>query len=296
MLRKLNNDLTLIIFKGIIKNKSLKDIHKELLEDTLSNKLKGVDTNVQYNIAIKKSKQIFNKVQQQKPAFGLTLMDLGTLTFNSINETHLSHFLDRQVSLSANKLETKNKKELINNTINQSRSYQVPQIFYLASSHGDCAIDHKNFQGKIYVDEKWESIIKEDELKKEIKKYINLHNVKTLQWVMDEPVWFITRPNCRHYIKPIPTEQVLSISVSDLLFNNKMEVAIGNRGVLQTISHDTKKEWYTKVNIQTTIDQYETRLKLHEDMYKLTKSEIVKNAIYKDKLLIKKWKDYLKKL
>jgi hypothetical protein len=91
------------------------------------------------------------------------------------------------------------------------------QIFFICSQHEKPAKDHADYQGKIYVDEKWRSIIVNKEVQMQVEKYINAHNVKSLQWVTNRPVWFITRPNCRHYFKVMDTEEVLKTSRTKLL-------------------------------------------------------------------------------
>ena len=62
--------------------------------------------------------------------------------------------------------------------------------FYMASWHADSATDHAPYQGKLYYDANTTG---------EALKYAQQHNLKTLQWVTGEPVWFVTRPYCRHY-------------------------------------------------------------------------------------------------
>lgn len=81
-------------------------------------------------------------------------------------------------------------------------------VFYIAAYFGDCAKDHADYQGKIYVDKDWESIAPKDRIE-DIKNYIDSKNIKTIQEVMDAPVYFTTRPNCRHYFQYIDIDSVL---------------------------------------------------------------------------------------
>ena len=74
------------------------------------------------------------------------------------------------------------KKDVVKEYINQSRSDGL--TFYLASSHTDSAKDHKPWQGKLYYDEK--------HVTDEAQKIINQRHMRSIQWVMDSPVWFIT--------------------------------------------------------------------------------------------------------
>lgn len=87
-------------------------------------------------------------------------------------------------------------------------------IFYIAAYFGDCAKDHVEYQGKIYVDKNWESNAPKDRLE-EIRSYINSHDIKTVQEVMEPPARFTTRPNCRHYFQYIDIDSVLGAKNND---------------------------------------------------------------------------------
>lgn len=95
-------------------------------------------------------------------------------------------------------------------------------VFYLCSYHSDCANDHVDYQGKIYIDEDWESIVSE-EMKTKVQEYIDAHKVDTIQNVRDGEPYLTTRPNCRHYFTPMSTEEVLGSSVKKMLKDNNME-------------------------------------------------------------------------
>lgn len=95
-------------------------------------------------------------------------------------------------------------------------------VFYLCSYHSDCANDHVDYQGKIYIDEDWESVVSED-MKLKIQDYIDTHKVDTIQNVRDGEPYLTTRPNCRHFFTPMSAEDVLGSSVKKLLKDNNME-------------------------------------------------------------------------
>ncbi len=95
-------------------------------------------------------------------------------------------------------------------------------IFFLASSHADCADDHVDYQGKIYVKENWQRFIKPEKIA-EIQDFITKKDIKTMEWVIDKPVYFTTRPNCRHYFAPITIEQALGKSIKQLKKELKTE-------------------------------------------------------------------------
>ncbi len=82
-------------------------------------------------------------------------------------------------------------------------------IFYLASEHPDCADDHKDYQGKIYIKDSWRTIIKQKELIPKIEAFINQKRIMTIEKAIAQPIWLSTRPNCRHYFTPITVQQAL---------------------------------------------------------------------------------------
>ena len=65
---------------------------------------------------------------------------------------------------------------------------------------------------------------------------------------------------------------------------------------LQTLPDgSSKNEKEALKNAQLLLECYEERLYLHEMLYKDNPTELLKNAILKDKMLIKKWKEYISK-
>ena len=171
----------------------------------------------------------------------------------------------------------KEKEKLLDNTVKEAR--REGNIFYLCSSHDDCAKDHKDYQGKIYVDEKAVPTLEEF-------RYIVQNKIQSFQWVTFRPVWMTTRPHCRHYFKALKSEDVLSHSVAQLTKNHRMHHKTG-KYEMQTIRYKTGEE---------TLKAYKERLKYHEYLYAQYKTETLKKLIQKDKFLIKKWEDYLKRL
>lgn len=219
---------------------------------------------------------------------------LSIFVFDLIGKNKIEKKISHEIIEASDKTEGDFKQEVIYGNLDKNRKLENPKIFYLASQHKDSASDHAPYQGKMYIDEKWRSSIKDNGLKKAIDKYISQNDVKTVQWVMGEPVWFITRPNCRHYFTALTVSEVLGTSRIELLKKHKMDTAIGNREYLQTIKHATNKEWYKDIrNAQLILEKYKERLKLHQEMYASVKNEIIKKAIVKDKMLINKWEKYI---
>lgn len=80
-------------------------------------------------------------------------------------------------------------------------------VFYLLSSHSNPALGHAPYQGKIFVDRYWKSITGGD---KRVQAYIRNHDTMTVQEIMKEPVYMITRPYCKHFFIELDTEEVLN--------------------------------------------------------------------------------------
>lgn len=171
------------------------------------------------------------------------------------------------------------------------------KIFYLCSKHDDCAEDHEAYQGKIYYDHLWKRYIKSEYARDLVSKHIDLYEMQEYQKVLSRPVWLITRPNCRHYFKQISLNDILSEpTLESLLDTHGMHHEVGLRGENQTLRHPMNKEWYTKENVLAIIKKYRERLAYHQKLYDKRPNDQLKNLIFKDKILIRKWERYLKRL
>lgn len=159
------------------------------------------------------------------------------------------------------------KQEAIENFIDKSR--EKGEWIYLASSHDDCAEDHKDYQARLYVDEKAPDDIIE---------WAHSKGLYTVQWVMGKPVWFITRPNCRHYFISLPLDKVKNKSVKKLVKKYK--------------THSIEGNYELQTPRKLVIAEYEDRLKMLRALYREHQSQPLKNKILKTELLVEKWKDY----
>jgi len=190
------------------------------------------------------------------------------------------------INIEVQKNETESKEKLIDKILKDKTN-----IFFLTSTHSDSALDHKDYQGKIYVDSKWQKKVKDKDLSLLIEMYITNNEVKTFQWVVDKPVWFVTRPNCRHYFKPLAVNEVLSTSVPKMIKKYDMTRKIGDYR-LQTYAHSLAGK-HAPTNVQAIIEQYQARYDFHMSLYNAKKSILIDNAIKKDLILIRKWKHLL---
>ena len=89
-------------------------------------------------------------------------------------------------------------------------------VFYLCSYHPNPADDHKDYQGKVYVDRFWRTKVSGREYYA-VLSYIKNHNIQTIQEIMGAPVWLSTRPWCRHYFIALDTGTVLHNSRNKLV-------------------------------------------------------------------------------
>ena len=161
------------------------------------------------------------------------------------------------------------KQKTVNEYIKDARKEGL--TFYLASSHTDSAKDHKPWQGKLYYDDK--------NVTPEAQKIINQRHMRSIQWVMDSPVWFITRPNCRHFFKALPTDIVAKYGRKELIRRYKMHRKVGDRALATPRS--------------IALEEYKDRLQMLEMMYNKHPTEFLRRDIQKTKLLIKKWEKVL---
>ena len=95
-------------------------------------------------------------------------------------------------------------------------------IFYLCSSHSNCAKGHKDYQGKIYVAQDWKSRCNSTEMRDQVAAYIKNHHCLTVEEVVGEPVYMVRRPNCKHFFTEISVEEVLHSSVKRMLKRHDM--------------------------------------------------------------------------
>ena len=149
--------------------------------------------------------------------------------------------------------------------IRQLTSYGIEnrEHFALVSKHLDSAIDHLNYQGKLYL---LTNDLQESELLLANKLGIN----KTLASVMHDKPYLITRPNCRHYFITLSESDIGSKSVDTLLKENKMITKVGSR-VIKNLRNNTS-----------------IKLNYYKELYKVKKIPYLAKRIKKLKELVEK--------
>lgn len=108
-------------------------------------------------------------------------------------------------------MQLRNKRRRIRDELKQGDT-----IFFLCSYHSNPAMDHKDHQGKIYVDRFWRTKVNGVDYYK-VASYIKNKHIQTIQSIMSAPVYLTTRPYCQHYFTPVSTEDVLHSSAKSLL-------------------------------------------------------------------------------
>ena len=149
--------------------------------------------------------------------------------------------------------------------IKQFTSYGIEnrEHFALVSKHLDSAIDHLNYQGKLYL---LTNDLQESELLLASKLGIN----RTLYSVTQDKPYLITRPNCRHYFITLSESDIGSKSVDTLLKENKMITKVGSR-VIKNLRNNTS-----------------IKLNYYKELYKVRKIPYLAKRIKKLKELVEK--------
>ena len=149
--------------------------------------------------------------------------------------------------------------------IRQLTSYGIEnrEHFALVSKHLDSAIDHLDFQGKLYL-------LTNDLQESELLLARRLGIEKTLASVMHDKPYLITRPNCRHYFITLSESDIGSKSVDTLLKENKMITKVGSR-VIKNLRNNTS-----------------IKLNYYKELYKVKKIPYLAKRIKKLKELVEK--------
>ena len=149
--------------------------------------------------------------------------------------------------------------------IRQLTSYGIEnrEHFALVSKHLDSAIDHLDFQGKLYL---LTNDLQESELLLASKLGIN----KTLTSVIHDKPYLITRPNCRHYFITLSESDIGNKSVDTLLKENKMITKVGSR-VIKNLRNNTS-----------------IKLNYYKELYKVRRVPYLASRIKKLKELVEK--------
>lgn len=149
--------------------------------------------------------------------------------------------------------------------IRQLTSYGIEnrEHFALVSKHLDSAIDHIDFQGKLYL-------LTNDLQESELLLARKIGITRTLASVMHDKPYLITRPNCRHYFITLSESDIGSKSVDTLLKENKMITKVGSR-VIKNLRNNAS-----------------IKLNYYKELYKVRRIPYLAKRIKKLKELVEK--------
>ena len=178
-----------------------------------------------------------------------------------------------------NNMERRDKFDTLRESLSKIEGYTP---FYLCSWHSDSAPDHKGHQGKMYYDADYRNKLKKDpELLEQVRVYIRNRGLKKLQWVLNEPVYMTTRPNCRHFFTPLPCPEVLSSGIPALLKRHGLRFYAPE--VVEEESQSLKER------AKKASRAYVSRYQIHKVMWKVMPNEELALDMKRDRKLIKKW-------
>lgn len=252
----LKNKYFAIIYSGCVKGDGVRKIHKALYDATINS------GKYSSKILLAQALKLTNKAKKVVPSDGelLSVAIFSLFKRDDVNDT-AKKIINWQTQRDAEKEKDATLKSFI------EENQKDGKWFYLASSHDDCAKDHLDWQGKLYVDEN---------APEEVLEYAKSRALHTMQWVIGQPVWFITRPNCRHYFVSLSESEVRKKPLKKLKRKYKTHTKEGDRQ-FQTPAH-------------AAVEEYEDRLHMLRALYRESPNPVIKKEIEKAELLVKKWK------
>ena len=161
-------------------------------------------------------------------------------------------------------------------------------VFYICSSFGDCADDHKEFQGKYYYDADWKSFGYDEETSKRIKQTISKYQMQSYQDVVNNKPYLTTRPNCRHTLRPVVLDDVFSKSPEKMMEEYKIKKGTYHDNNYKALQRQRYNE--------RMIRKYKTRLENDKLLYEQNPNPKLKQMIKNDEALIKHWSQEQTKL
>ena len=251
VIRFLKRYYQLLLINDLQINALLRQLEKDF-------KKYGINTPI-YKKCLNLARFLVNKLKQDtKETDGIILATLLMKRFEKLR------VYQRFISL-VNQ-EVRNKEASVKEkVIRQLTSYGIEnrEHFALVSKHLDSAIDHADYQGKLYL---LTNDLQESELL--LAKKIGI--TKTLSSVMHDKPYLITRPNCRHYFITLSESDIGNKSVDTLLKENKMITKVGSR-VIKNLRNNTS-----------------IKLNYYKELYKVRKTPYLAKRIKNLKELVEK--------
>lgn len=241
-------------------NKLLKEVNagmNGLAKLMIANHTKNV-ASIKVQAQVKKNNVVDNLYNIIRDKM-LQTQNYGVVTYQNGRDVKWENYMEM-------KLRTDIQNDIAKNMISDGAA--VGNIFYITSFYGDCAPDHADYQGKIYVDEDWQNIAPKNRLD-EIEEYITSNKIMTVQEVMDGPVYLTTRPNCRHYFQYISIDEVLGIKNNNDLNDKRKQYNLNANGKYMPEKYEAlTKQRYNERQIRNWKGRLQTEEKLLDNLPK----------------------------
>lgn len=175
-------------------------------------------------------------------------------------------------------------------TMNQEIAEQQMQaavnngnVFWLCNNFEDCRPSHMEYQGRVYYDERYMEMGFNEKQIAEIEKAIAERGMLSRQQVENNDPWLGNCPNCRHVFVAVPIDEVVSMTDTELLKENNMNVdhATNEKYLLsqkQRYLERRKREYRLRV---------ENKQELLAKAPKGSDTTALQNAIERDKAYVK---------
>lgn len=146
------------------------------------------------------------------------IADLMYIQNGKLYKTQIRMYISRVNSIEEHARSRKKRTDFLETMMFHRANYGV---FYICSVHSNPAEDHKDYQGKIYVDRFWKDILKDlPETRKKVAAYIRNHDLRTVQEIKKAPVYLTTRRYCKHFFISLGTDEVLNNGLKGIIKNH----------------------------------------------------------------------------
>lgn len=247
--------------------KELKFLQKAVGLNDAEGQMLWVEANNQYNWVSKKTFSALRKLDLQfgkKKDYDEALHQRTDVVYNTVRETYIRN--NRLVKI-RNKVsytvERREKSDYLREMMVENREKSNYSPFFLASAHKNPAKDHEDWEGKMYFDADWQDYISDQDEVARIQAYIRNRRLRSVQWVTGEPVYLVTRPNCKHYLMNIPISEVLGSSVKSLLKRKKLYMEEEQPASKERLAY---RAYYERLKTELALNELMPNEKLSKDI------------------------------
>lgn len=273
-------NITGIICNGLIhhtpKQTVLKQIKKELLFLQKAVGLENVEAHMLWLEANKEynwvSKRTFSALRKLDLQFGKakdydeSLHQRTRVVYDTVRESYIRN---NQLVKIRNRvsyvIEKREKHDYLREMLVENRENDHYSPFFLCSAHKNPAKDHEEWEGKMYFDENWTDYISDQDEVARIQAYIRNRDLRSVQWVTGEPVYLITRPNCKHYLINIPIDDAMKHSAKSLLKRKKMYMEAEQPASKERLAY---RGYYERLKTELALNELLPNEQLSKDIAK----------------------------